>query len=275
MKSLTEIRKINGTPDSYVHRPIVCRFDRYYYLNSDQSLGEPVKKAKDEAEQLGDLLAIYIEQPARCLKLSNNLKRLSMSTLAKEVALPQTAPKGLRLLTDFISESDEQLLIAKLAKLDWDGLGMFKRRGQIVKRREIDFLHDYGRHNRQISEGPPLPFFLRQLCEDCAKLVELDTESFQQVITTLYRPGAGIDWHIDSTDAFGEIICGLSLGSNCMMQFGKEKTKRGKKKYKPTYRVELTRRSLMITQGQARYAFAHRISPVKRTRYSITLRTLA
>ena len=123
-------------------------------------------------------------------------EKLPMSNLEKEVALRPTTPEGLRFLSDFISESDEQCLIAELAKLDWDGVGAFERRGRIVKRREIGFLHDYGRHNRQISEGLPLPEFLKGLREACAEAVGIEIESFQQVIASFYRPGAGIAWHV-------------------------------------------------------------------------------
>ena len=59
MKSISEIRKINGTLRNWVHRPIVLREGLCFYLNPDGSL-ELLKKVKDEREELIGLLERYV-----------------------------------------------------------------------------------------------------------------------------------------------------------------------------------------------------------------------
>ena len=181
---------------------------------------------------------------------------------------PRGAPPGLGYSPGFVTDTEEANLLESLRRLDWDGRGMFRRRGRVVRRREIDFIQDYGRHSRSIAPGPPLPTFLEPIRERCARAVLIKPERFQQVIVSLYRQGAGIDWHVDSTKAFGDTICGLSLGSACTMQFrpvnGNE-----------IWRLELRPRSLLVLRGPSRFDYQHRISLVKTTRYSVTLRTIA
>ena len=179
---------------------------------------------------------------------------------------PPGAPLGLEYLPDFITAEEETVLLTSLEQLDWDGRGLFKRRGRVVKRREIDFIHDYGRHSRKVTEGPPLPSFLEPLRERCGEMLGLPPEAFQQVICSLYRPGAGIEWHIDA-NVFGDFICGLSLASTCTMQF----RPRGEGKI---WKQQLEPRSLLVLSGPARFDWSHKISPAKEVRYSVTLRPL-
>jgi alkylated DNA repair dioxygenase AlkB len=157
--------------------------------------------------------------------------------------------------------------MGELSGLDWDGRGVIRRMGQVVKRRELDFIRNYGRHTRRVAAGLPLPEFLWSLRDRCAAATGIQPEEFQQVITSLYRPDAGIDWHVDSTKAFGESICGVSLASRCIIQF------------RPVgggdiWPLELEPRSLFILQGPARWNYQHRIPAVKALRYSITLRAV-
>jgi alkylated DNA repair dioxygenase AlkB len=177
-------------------------------------------------------------------------------------------PPDLRYLPNFLTSDEEQALIKALAPFDWDGRGLIKRYGQIVRRRELDFLHDYGRNNRRVSTGTPLPEFLAPLRARVATAVQIAPEAIGQIITALYRPGAGIDWHTDSIKAFGEPICSVSLGAPCIMQFRRSKAEG------VSYRIALAPRSLLIMEGAARWGYQHHISAVKEQRYSVTLRTL-
>jgi alkylated DNA repair dioxygenase AlkB len=164
-------------------------------------------------------------------------------------------PHGWRYIPEFLSRAKEADLMEHLAPLDWDGNGLIRRRGQIVKRREVDFYLPYNRITQGLGEPLTPPGFLTSIRHQCAAAVGIEGEKFQQAIASLYRPGAGIDWHVDSEDAFGEYVCGLSLGSSCVMQL------------RPvggagTISLELQPRSLYILQGGARWAYQHRIRAV-------------
>lgn len=177
------------------------------------------------------------------------------------------APVGLRFAREFLTPDEADELVRELAGLDWDGRGKFARRGRTVLRRELDFIRSYQRQSRKLGETEPLPDFLIPVRARCAAALGMEVEEIGQVITALYRPGAAIDWHVDSTDAFGDVIFGVSLGSTCQIEF------------RPTgggdvWPLKLPPRSLFVLDGPSRYEFQHRIKKVKETRYSITLRTL-
>lgn len=184
------------------------------------------------------------------------------------LAVPTGAPDGLVYLQEFLTPDFEGILLSHLSALDWDTRGLFRRRGKIVKRREIDFSHDYGRHNRLLTAGAPLPFFLEQVRDACAESIGIDAGTLQQVIVALYRPGAGIDWHTDAIRALGEPICGVSLGAPCTMRF-RQRGETG-----DVWSLRLDPRSLLVFQGPARWDYEYQIPPLRETRYSITLRTL-
>jgi alkylated DNA repair dioxygenase AlkB len=181
----------------------------------------------------------------------------------------EAMPAGLWYLPDFLTGDEEDELLTALAPLDWDGRGVLEKRGKIVRRREVDFLQNYDRRKRGTTPGLPLPTFLDQVRVRVAAAASLTPTDIEQIITALYRPGAGIDWHTDAIKAFGETICSVSLGSPCTMQFRRNKAEG------VSYRMTLAPRSLLIMQGPARWEYQHHIPSVKQTRYSITLRTLS
>lgn len=53
MKPLEIIRRINGTPDDWVHRPIVIREGLCFYLNHDESL-TPCEWTKQKDSRYND-----------------------------------------------------------------------------------------------------------------------------------------------------------------------------------------------------------------------------
>jgi alkylated DNA repair dioxygenase AlkB len=177
------------------------------------------------------------------------------------------APQGLKYIPNFLTADEEGVLADELAGFSWEERGVIRKRGQIVRRREIDFLHNFARLTHQVTPGPPLPGILESLRHKIAKAIGLQSGVFQQAIATLYRPGAGIDWHIDTPDAFGETICGVSVAARCAMHFRSIK-------HDKTWSLCILPRSLYVLEGEIRWRYQHRILPLKQTRYSITFRTL-
>jgi alkylated DNA repair dioxygenase AlkB len=88
------------------------------------------------------------------------------------------------------------------------------------------------------------------------------------VLITEYPPGAGIGWHRDRS-VFGDTI-GISLLAPGRLRF----RRRADGKWQ---RLSLIAEpgSIYLLRGAARSAWEHSIPAVERTRYSITMRTLA
>jgi alkylated DNA repair dioxygenase AlkB len=103
-----------------------------------------------------------------------------------------------------------------------------------------------------------------------AALISVEAEELAEILVTEYPPGAVINWHRDAPPF--DIIIGISLLSDCTFRFRPyDKAKQGRKSIIST---PVQRRSAYIIRDEARTDWEHSISPVKETRYSITLRTL-
>ncbi|KAA1130876.1 hypothetical protein PGTUg99_027650 [Puccinia graminis f. sp. tritici] len=76
-----------------------------------------------------------------------------------------------------------------------------------------------------------------------------------QVIINLYRPGEGIEQHVDLIERFDEIILGISLGSNVAMEFEPV----GQHEPSPSRQLYLEQRSGYIISREARYDWTHGI----------------
>jgi hypothetical protein len=74
----------------------------------------------------------------------------------------------------------------------------------------------------------------------------------RQVIVNLYRPGEGIKAHVDLVGRFGDGVVGVSLGSGCVMRFGRV---RGAGEYG----LYLHPGSVVMMCGEARYGWTHGI----------------
>lgn len=99
---------------------------------------------------------------------------------------------------------------------------------------------------------PPLIYELSQ------KIVEQGILISQpdQVIINEYVPGKGIKPHKDRA-YFENQICGVNLGSGCIMRF--IKTSGGE-----VIDIEIPRRSLYVMQDEARHKWQHAIPPRKK-----------
>lgn len=160
----------------------------------------------------------------------------------------ETAVPGLLLYPDFISESIEAELINEIDRQIW--VVDYNRRLQYYGyRNELEA--PYGLIKIPISM-PPLIYKLAE------QLVEKNITPLQpdQVIINEYAPGEGLRPHKDR-NYFENQICGVTLGSGCIMRY--IKIKGG-----DVVDVEVPKRSVYVMQDDARYKWNHSIPSRKK-----------
>ena len=120
-------------------------------------------------------------------------------------------------------------------------------------------------------KGKDIPSQFLPLINKAANKLNLQAEQMAELLLTEYAEGSVINWHRDAPPF--ELIAGVSLLSDCMFRLRphqKEKQNR-----KSVISFPMQRRSLYVISGESRSDWQHSTAPVKNTRYSITLRTLA
>ena len=178
-------------------------------------------------------------------------------------------PQGFLYKPEFISKEEEQQLVRAIEQLQFSQV---KMRDVVAKRRVVHFGRSYQYESAVLSSGPPIPEFLAGLRRQVSKFAERDEEEFAEVLVTDYPPGAPIGWHRDAP-AF-DIIVGVSLLSQCTMQFRPYPVEKEVPKRARSLKQILEPRSGYILRGRGRTAWQHRIPPMKHRRLSITFRTL-
>jgi alkylated DNA repair protein alkB family protein 8 len=160
----------------------------------------------------------------------------------------ETPVPGLFLYRDFISNLMEEELIHEIDSQTW--VVDYNRR-----------LQYYGYRNE--LEAPysliSIPVLMPPLIERLSQnLLEQKIISLQpdQVIINEYAPGEGLRPHKDR-NYFENQICGVALGSGCIMRY--IKIKGG-----DVVDVEVPRRSIYVMQDDARYKSNHSIPPRKK-----------
>jgi alkylated DNA repair dioxygenase AlkB len=181
--------------------------------------------------------------------------------------LAPVLPAGFQYFPRFISE-DEELSVLELVKEI--PLHPFVFQGYTANRKVASFGFDYSFTNRKLAKGKEIPPGFNALIGKVAEKLFLESGDFSELLVTEYPPGSVINWHRDAPPF--DLIAGISLLSDCIFRLRpQEKTKQTRSN---VISFPVQRRSLYILQGPARSEWQHSISPVKETRYSITLRTL-
>lgn len=160
----------------------------------------------------------------------------------------ETPVPGLFLYPDFIDEATEIRLLEEIDNQIW--IIDYKRRLQYYGyRNELDKPYDL------IAFPVEMPPLIQQLSE---QIVEQNIVLHQpdQVIINEYTPGEGIKPHKDR-NYFDNQICGVNLGSGCIMRFIRGKNLE-------VIDVEIPRRSLYVMQDEARLKWKHAIPPRKK-----------
>lgn len=189
------------------------------------------------------------------------------------------APAGLEYQPDFLSTSDEELLLAQVDSSEWL---------TDLSRRVMHFGYKYDYTSRGIDDTArigPLPEWLAGLSRDVRESVSREVkrlldpqQPFEQAIVNEYLPGQGIAAHIDR-HCFGPVVATVSLGSAVNMDFRCDSTG-------VEYVQTVMPRSLVVLVGEARFSWRHGIAKrrgdtlngmrvKRRRRVSITFRTIA
>ena len=153
--------------------------------------------------------------------------------------------EGLIYVPDFITIAEEDALANSLDQGIWDTQ---------LKRRVQQWGFRYSYLDKNLSDSmrvSPLPAWMEFVSQRL-----LDGGYFEsrpdQVIANEYLPGQGISAHIDCMPCFGDRIAGISLLSDCIMDFtrpdGSEKRS-----------VILAARSLVLMTKDSRYGWCHAI----------------
>lgn len=178
-------------------------------------------------------------------------------------------PEGFLYKPQLISQEEEQRLVRAIEQLEF---GEVKMRDVVAKRRVVHFGRGYEYETATLSPAAPIPEFLAPLRMRVAEFATLDAEEFKEVLVTDYPPEAPIGWHRDAPGF--DIVVGVSLMSQCTMQFRPWPVQTAAPKPMRPLKQILEPRSGYILRGRSRTAWQHRIPPVKQRRLSITFRTL-
>ena len=153
---------------------------------------------------------------------------------------------GLGYLPNYITQEEETKLLGLIDEESWC---------YDLKRRVQHYGYKYDYKNRNIGPESYLGELPEWLSALCVKLLHDGIFEMlpNQVIVNEYLPGQGIAAHIDCIPCFGKVICSLSLGSACIMDFTN------------IHKISklLEPRSIVVMKSDARYLWKHSIAQRK------------
>lgn len=171
---------------------------------------------------------------------------------------------GFRYWGDAVSPTNARIYMEGLEQLS---LSRVKMRGRETLRLIGQFGGNVYKYHGGLAQQPaPLTALLASMRDEVAGISGISAESLIAATVQYYPEGAGIGWHID--DSRYGVVVGLSLGGACEMAFRRP---RGGE----IIGRQLGCGSVYLLDGCARWAFQHRIPPVRTGRYSVTFRTVA
>ena len=160
----------------------------------------------------------------------------------------ETAVPGLFLYPDFIEEAAEEQLLNEIDSQTWI-VDYLRRLQYYGYRNELDKPYDL------IKFPVAMPPLIEQLSQEIVAQGIVIAQP-DQVIINEYVPGEGIKPHKDRA-YYENQICGVNLGSSCIMRFIKGSNLE-------VIDVEIPRRSLYVMQDDARKKWKHGIPPRKK-----------
>jgi alkylated DNA repair dioxygenase AlkB len=176
-------------------------------------------------------------------------------------------PEGFIYTDGFVTEDEETLLLREISKIE---LHHFSFQGFKANRKVASFGYDYSFDNGMLTKGKNIPSEFYFLIERVSKAVSIPPADIAELLITEYPPGAVINWHRDAPPF--DLIAGISLMADCTFRLRPHD--KAKQNRASVISIPVKRRSLYIIRSVARSEWQHSITPVKQTRFSITLRTL-
>jgi alkylated DNA repair dioxygenase AlkB len=154
---------------------------------------------------------------------------------------------GLRYIENYISEEHEVRLVNLIDLQPWN---------LALKRRTQHYGYRYDYAARSVDGSDYLgssPDWIEALCH-ALRAESIFVEKPDQAIVNEYLPGQGIAPHIDCLRCFSDTIASLSLAASCTMNLTRDKSQQS---------IALAPRSLLILQGEVRFAWKHGIAARK------------
>lgn len=190
---------------------------------------------------------------AKALKLDPSLTATSFGYVAaKYTALSESELiPGLTYLKDFISEDEEQALLAEIDGGPWDGDNKSRRTQQFGYG-----FHWRNRHSNALRRlEPPRDQMPVAALDPLLRLKHqqhIPSTDFHQCIVNDYLGGQGIKPHRDR-EFFGDVVLGISLLEPVVMDFKCLRTNEVRA-------LLLEPRSVLVMQGEARWRWQHGIT---------------
>jgi len=163
---------------------------------------------------------------------------------AQFIADAEALVPGLKIVKDFISKEEEEMVINGIEECPWE---------HDLKRKVQQYGYKFNHRTHSITGRylGPLPDFCNDITQ---RLINQGLFPYlpDQMIINHYAPGQGIFPHVDNTTWFDDVVGSVGLGSSCIMEFLHPET--GQR-----LDVFFERRDAVILSGSARYDWKHGI----------------
>ncbi|KAJ2116563.1 hypothetical protein IW146_001430 [Coemansia sp. RSA 922] len=216
----------------------------------------------------------------------SQLTKESMPGSTESIAETLDESRGLYYIADFISEQEEQDILAHIREDEEREIstgGGSDKWHRIQERYVKHYGHSFDYQTKHVGDAAKtasqqLPLWSQSFIERMSECIPAHAFEPDMLTIQRYPPGAGISFHVDSHTAFTDTLAVLSMGTPVQMDFRKP----GAHKAVLTS-LDLEPRSLLLLTGEARYAWEHAIR-IRRTdlvngairerqeRWSITIR---
>ncbi|KAJ2327127.1 hypothetical protein GGI00_004548 [Coemansia sp. RSA 2681] len=185
---------------------------------------------------------------------------ISDSPGASEEALDES--RGLFYVADFISEHEEQALLAHIREDEEREAatnGGSDKWHRVQERYVKHYGHSFDYQTKHVGStaktaSQQLPLWSLAIIERISEHIPAHALDPDMLTIQRYPPGAGISFHVDSHTAFTDTLAVLSMGTPVQMDFRKP----GEPKA-AMHSLDLEPRSLLLLTGEARYAWEHAI----------------